>query len=106
MLLARIFGMASPPRRLACAIGAEIADHLYATSSGIPGVLPPWRVVVLVATESTPCAGAVQGRCRREAARPRHRRPLPSRRVSPHPLALGDRAKTVSQGVQMCRKCA
>jgi len=57
--------MASPPQRLAraldSAIGAEIADHPSATSSGIPGVLPPWRVVVLVAMKSTPCAGAIQG---------------------------------------------
>jgi hypothetical protein len=40
-------------------IGAEIADHPSATSSGVAGVLPPWRVVVLVAMESTPSARAV-----------------------------------------------
>ncbi len=47
MSLTLIFGMAPPPRRLDCAlgstIGAETTDHPYATSSGIPGVLPPLR---------------------------------------------------------------
>jgi hypothetical protein len=46
MLLALIFGMASPPQRPGCAfgtpIGAEIADAA-ATSFGIPGVLLPVR---------------------------------------------------------------
>jgi len=90
--------MASPPRRLdrerGSAIDAEIADYPCATSSGIPGVLPPWRVVVLVAMKSTPCAGAIQGVT---TAKPRgldacdrlpHGASLPARSRTPAALKL------------------